>query len=88
MQNNKRKKRSKKATGVMTKAQVRAWAKRWQLVNAREIEELRATPVTVKYRQLVNLMRSAHELGWVTTTNAEVNEVRERWKRLRRANGG
>jgi hypothetical protein len=65
--------------------EVRAWKKRWELVNAREIEELRQTPMEVKFQQLASPMAMARELGWVDHSPQEVAEVRERWIRLRKA---
>jgi hypothetical protein len=67
-----------------TKAELRAWMDRWKLVNDYEREELRSTPVDVKFRQLATLMHSAHALGWKTSTQAEIDMVRDRWIRLKR----
>lgn len=79
--------RKNHVTRKMTKAEGKAWARRWRLVNKREIEELRRTPMEVKLLQLALLMDSADEFGWETNREEEVNEVRERWKKLRQAYG-
>ncbi|MFZ5863691.1 MAG: hypothetical protein ACOYXR_12710 [Nitrospirota bacterium] len=42
----------------MSKQDARAFVRRWALVNAREIEELRATPPDQKLRQVAVLMAS------------------------------
>ena len=68
----------------MTRDDGKAFAERWKLINDAEIEELRRTPIEVKFQQLAALMASARTLGWQTTDEAEVNRVRERWCRLRR----
>lgn len=69
---------------LVSKAQMRAWKERWQLVNDAEREELRAAPMDAKYRQLATMMHSAHVLGWHTSTDAEIAQVRDRWIRLKR----
>jgi hypothetical protein len=71
----------------MTPAEARAFVARWQLANAAEIEELRATPPDVKLQQLAALMASAGLMGWRTDLAAEDAEVRERWAKLRKAYG-
>jgi hypothetical protein len=71
----------------MTRAEVRAFAAGWKLVNAREERELRQTSSTQKLRQLAALMASADELGWTKALAAEEEEVRRRWLKLRKAYG-
>lgn len=66
----------------MTSAEGNAFATRWQLVAEAEREELRATSLVQKFAQLASLMASAKSLGWETTDQAEVDEVRARWNRL------
>lgn len=78
-------------TGVMfmthqlTKAEARAFQKRWQLVNAREVEEMRATSIDVKWQQFNTLLRWAYEFGWTEALAEGEAEVRERWNRIRKA---
>jgi hypothetical protein len=71
----------------MTKADVRAWAARWQLVNDYERAELRRTSLDQKIRQLAALMASVAELGWDDVLAANEVEALTRWKQLRRAYG-
>ena len=72
----------------LTPAEARAFVERWRLVNAAERDELRATPVAVKFRQLAALMASVDQLGWSDALAEEEAEVRERWRRLREAYHG
>jgi hypothetical protein len=72
----------------LTKAQARAFRKRWRLVNAREAEELRDTPIEVKWQQINTLMAWAQQLGWTSALAEGEEEVRQRWIRLRKACGG
>lgn len=69
----------------LTRAEARGFAARWQRVHAAERDELRATPVAVKLRQLAALMASVDQLGWSEALAAGEEEVRERWQRLRKA---
>lgn len=75
-------------TRRMTRAEARAYRDRWQRVNEREIEELRATPIAVKWRQINTLMAWARAFGWEEKLREGEAEVRERWARLRKAYGG
>ncbi|MBI4381595.1 MAG: hypothetical protein HY574_10475 [candidate division NC10 bacterium] len=71
----------------ITKAQARAFRERWKAVNAAEREELRATTVTAKLRQLAALMGSVRIRGWEKPLATEEAEIRDRWKRLRKVFG-
>jgi hypothetical protein len=71
----------------LTKADGRAWLRRWRLVNRQEREELRHTSLEVKLRQLAALMFSSTQLGWNDKLASEEILARERWLRLRRAYG-
>ncbi len=71
-----------KSPGRTTAAEMKAYAARWKLVAAFEIEELRATSIEKKFSQLCGLIAFAKELGWETTDQSEVDEVRARWNRL------
>lgn len=62
---------------------LRKYRERYQKVNAFEIEELRATPVEVKLRQLWTLMSAADLFETPAEREAGVAEVRERWRRIR-----
>lgn len=71
-----------------TPEQTRAYLRRWERVNEREREELRAMTIDEKLRQVAVLMASAKVLGWDQQLDAEDAEVRERWRLLReRLNG-
>ena len=72
----------------LTKAQARRFRKRWDVVNAAERRELRATPLKLKFLQLAALMASAKSLGWEGSAAAGEAEVRRRWSRLRKSLGG
>jgi hypothetical protein len=72
----------------LTKAEGRAFRRRWQLVNAREEEELRSTSLEVKWQQFNALLRWAHRLGWTEALGEGEAEVRERWARLRKGYHG
>jgi hypothetical protein len=48
----------------MTKAEGRAFKRRWRLVNEFEKKELQRTSLETKFRQLAALMASAKQLGW------------------------
>ncbi len=69
----------------MTKREAIAFKARWSAVNVAEVEELRATPMEQKARQLAALMASVKKLGWTKLLAAGESEVRERWNKIRRA---
>jgi hypothetical protein len=75
-------------TTPMTEAQIHEYQQRWRQINAFERAEVRRTPISVKLRQLVALMASARELGWDTRRPSEDAVVRQRWRRLRKAQLG
>ncbi|RPH55812.1 hypothetical protein EHM82_04595 [bacterium] len=66
----------------MTKAEAREFAERWRKVNLAEVEELRSTPLEVQLRQLDSLRTAFEAFGWEEDPK-EVEEVRDRWNRLR-----
>jgi len=71
----------------LTRAEATAHRGRWLLVAAAERDELRATPVLTKARQLAGLMASVAALGWSEALQADEAETRNRWVRLHRALG-
>jgi hypothetical protein len=75
-------------THRLTKAEARAFRDRWRRVNAREVEELRSTPLEVKLQQFNTLLGWAHQLGWTAVLREGEAEVRLRWARLRKAYRG
>jgi transcriptional regulator with XRE-family HTH domain len=68
----------------LTKYEARAFKQRWAAVNAAERQELAATPVVQKFRQLEALLASARHLGWTESAAEDEGEVWERWTSLRR----
>lgn len=68
----------------LTTSQAKALKRRWAAINAAEIAELRATPATRKFRQLVALMSSARTFGWSEPLPTEASTIRARWQQLRR----
>ena len=68
---------------TLTRKEAQAFRRRWEMVNAAEQAELRATPLDDKLRQLAALMASVQSLGWTDVLAKEETEVRVRWNRLR-----
>ncbi|HEV2271515.1 MAG TPA: hypothetical protein VGR92_18860 [Steroidobacteraceae bacterium] len=56
-----------------------------ELAGAFEVEELRRVPIELKLRQIWSLMTSADLLADDASRETGVNEVRERWRRIRQA---
>lgn len=72
---------------AMTQAEGVAFKARWAMVEAAERDELRATPMDKKVRQLAALMASVEKLGWDQALADEEHMAREQWRRLRGAYG-
>jgi hypothetical protein len=72
-------------TRRVTKAPARAWSERWQLVNAREEEELWNISLELRWQQFNTLLRWAHQFGWTAELSEGVDEVRQRWAKLKKA---
>jgi hypothetical protein len=68
---------------TLTRKEAHAFRTRWEMVNAAEQTELRATPLSQKLQQLTALMASVPALGWSEALGQEETEVRARWNRLR-----
>ena len=64
------------------------YRERWAIARERLNEELRASSMETKLRQLGSLMQSAREMGWSQLLDEEDNAVRARWMALRRAKLG
>ena len=64
------------------------YRERWAIARERLNEELRATSMETKLRQLANLVQSAREMGWSQSLDEEDDAVRARWTALRRATLG
>ena len=69
----------------ITTAEAQAFRDRWACLNAAEKDELRRTPISLKLRQLAALMASARLFARPEADDREADEVRARWRRLRRA---
>ena len=68
---------------AITPDEARAYADRWAVVEAFELEELRRTPMETKLLQLTALMASSDLFAEDPEREKDVLEVRERWGRLR-----
>jgi hypothetical protein len=66
----------------LDKAEARAWMDRWRLVNEADIEAARAASPDDRLRDLDMLFASRHLFKW-PDDEAEVEEVRRRWLRLK-----
>jgi len=75
-------------TRALTKAEARAFRRRWRRADAREKEELRSTSLEVKWQQFNTLLGWARQFGWTAALDEGEAEVRERWARLRRGYRG
>ena len=73
---------------VITPAEALAYFRRWELVRDAEARELTRTSMETKIKQLAALMASRHVFGPEPDREAQVQVVRERWARLRRALSG
>jgi transcriptional regulator with XRE-family HTH domain len=68
----------------LSQQEAQAFKQRWDAVNAAEHQELAATPVAQKFRQLEALLASARHLGWTQSPAEDEGGVWERWTMLRR----
>jgi hypothetical protein len=68
---------------TITPDEARAYADRWAVAEAFELEELRRTPMETKLLQLTALMASRDLFTYDPEREKGVLEVRERWFRLR-----
>jgi len=75
-------------TRSITKAEARAFRRRWVAVEEVVRNELRSLPVGDKLKQLNALMALARRFGWNKPRTDGVAEVRRRWNRLFRAYRG
>ena len=72
----------------LTKSDALAFRGRWYRVNAKEAEELRRTPMEVRWQQFNTLLTWARQFGWSAALAEGEAEVRGRWARLRKAYHG
>src|SRR4051794_25726336 len=54
----------------------RAFRERWRRVNEHEAEELRHTPIAVKWQQFCTLLEWAQQFGWTDVLREGEDEVR------------
>jgi len=71
--------------GRITRTEAKTFHRRWMAVEAAELEELRSTPISQKFRELATLMSSARQWGWTEGLKAGEDEVRKGGNRLRKA---
>ena len=64
------------------------YQERWSIASKRLNEELRATSMETKLRQLAKLMQSAREMGWSQSLDEEDDAVRAMWMAIRRTRLG
>ena len=74
----------------LTKKQADAYKKRWQRVESIQTQELRRTPMSLKFKQLCFLMNSFHSMPIDKRREREVKTVRCHWMILKERweNGG
>jgi len=73
---------------IMTKAEARAWKRRWRMVNELSIREARAATRKERLRDLDMLFRSRGMFRWPTDEEAGIPEARRRWLLLKLINRG
>jgi hypothetical protein len=71
----------------MEPSEVRAWRDRWREVNAHRMAEVRSMSAKEKARQVSLMMGTKVSARWAQKREAEVAEVRRRWRRLREVYG-
>jgi hypothetical protein len=70
---------------AITPEQARAFLDRWEMVREMEADELRASSMDLRLRQLSALVGSRQLFDADPKPERGVEEVRERWARIRRA---
>ncbi len=73
---------------AITREQANAFLARWTVVNQAQIQELQATSIETRLRQLSILMASRELFRPDPDRESHVKDVRERWARIRRALDG
>jgi hypothetical protein len=71
----------------ITPEQAQSYIERWRLVREAEDAQLRRSSLETKLRQLAALMQARSAFGVHPERDAEIEMVRERWARIRRAVG-
>ncbi len=71
-------------TAQLQKSMMEGYRARWQMVAEFDVEEQRQTSYAERWRKLNALLRTAAALGLhLDNGDEKVEEVRERWNRLR-----
>lgn len=73
---------------AITPEQANAFLARWTVVNQAQIQELQATSIETRVRQLSTLMASRELFHPDPDRESRVEDVRERWARIHRALDG
>ena len=73
---------------AITPGEARAYFERWKLVREVESAQLQRTSMEAKLQQLSSLMASRSIFCPDPDREREIDVVRERWSRLRKAQGG
>ena len=71
----------------LDKSEARAYQERWRHVRAHEIAELRSMTLQTRWEQFQTLLVWARQFDWSEALEEGVAEVRERWARIRKAQG-
>jgi len=69
----------------MTKSEVRRWLSRWKAVEARQRREAQNMTPTEKLEECARLFAWVKAFRWNRRLQAEEQQVRDLWTRLRRA---
>jgi hypothetical protein len=73
---------------TITPEEAAIYLERWRLACQFEREKVLRMSPEAKLRQVEILYEMAEALGWPEDRGADVERVRERWRRLREAAGG
>ncbi len=66
------------------KNEVKAWKERWERVNEFEREELRCLSPEMRLRQFFAMHEWVKDFGWEKALEEGVEDVRRRWRKLRK----
>ena len=69
-------------------AEAEAYLARWRLVQEAEVAELRRTSMATKLSQVAALVAARDSFKPDPDRDLQVDEVRERWARVRQASSG
>jgi hypothetical protein len=70
---------------LITPKQARAFLERWKIVGRAEIDALRESSMETRLRQLSALVASRPLFGLDPDRERGIQQVRERWARIRKA---